>query len=95
MKEWLEDRGKRYSKFLNERNSENKLVHVRTRKAYRSLVRNLEYLYTYEFFKEKIQLPRTTNSLEAVFSHMKQKVGIHRGLKKWRKLSLIDDLLSK
>ena len=95
MREYLEDWHRRHQLFLNERNEEWGFKHKRVRQAYRSLKSNLKYLYTYEFLKEKIQLPTTTNWLEAVFWHLKQKVGIHRWLKKWRKLRLIDDLLSK
>ncbi|PZM86803.1 MAG: hypothetical protein DLD55_04670 [candidate division SR1 bacterium] len=95
MREYLEDWHRRHHVFLNERNEEGGFKHKRIKQAYRSLKNNLKYLYTYEFLKEKIQLPTTTNSLEAVFGHLKQKIGIHRGLKKWRKLRLIDDFLSK
>lgn len=64
--------------FLSERNEEWGFKHKRVRQAYRSLKNTLKYLYTYEFLKEKIQLLTTTNSLEAVFWHLKQKIGIHR-----------------
>jgi len=93
MKIWLEDRYRKHEKFLKERNDKWKIVHTRTMKAYKSVKRNLEYLYTYEEYKGKIEIPKTTNSLESVFWHMKQKIWIHRGLKKRRKLRLIDDFL--
>ncbi|HPK27976.1 MAG TPA: hypothetical protein PKX34_02085 [Candidatus Absconditabacterales bacterium] len=81
--------------FLSEKNESRNYVHLRTRKAYRSLNHNLPYLYTFEDYQGEIQIPKTTNSLESVFGHMKQKIGLHRGLKKERKLKLIDDFLSK
>lgn len=92
---WLEDRYRRYEKFLNERNSSKCYVHIRTRKAYRSLKTNLEYLYVFIDYKWKIDIPNTTNSLESIFWHMKQKVWLHRWLRKDRKLKLIDEFLKK
>ncbi len=93
MQKLLEDWYRRYQVFLLERNEEWWFRHRRVRQAYKSLRSNLKYLYQYEFQKEKIQLPKTTNALEAVFWHLKQKIGIHRWLKKWRKLKLIDYFL--
>jgi len=91
----IEDRYMRYKSFLDERNGSKKRVHTRTRKAYRSLKTNLEYLYVFKEYEWKIEIPSTTNSLESVFWHMKQKVGLHRWLKKHRKLRLIDEFLGK
>ena len=92
---WLSDRYRRYKSFLQEKNDSGNYVHTRTRKAYRSLKNNLQYLYTFSDYEGIIDIPRTTNSLESVFSHMKQKVGLHRWLKKHRKLKLIDEFLWK
>ena len=52
MKIWLEDRYRKHEKFLKERNDKWKIVHTRTMKAYKSVKRNLEYLYTYEECKD-------------------------------------------
>ena len=93
--QWLEDRHKRYKDFLLKKNDSKNYVHIRTRKAYRSLKNNLQYLYTFSDYKWIIDIPKTTNSIESVFSHMKQKVWIHRWLKKQRKLRLIDEFLGK
>lgn len=95
IKEWLDDRYRRYKIFLEEKNNSKKYVHTRTRKAYRSLKSNLQYLYTFSDYKWIIDIPKTTNSIESVFSHMKQKVWLHRWLKKHRKLRLIDEFLWK
>ena len=91
----IEDRYMRYKSFLDERNGSKKRVHTRTRKAYRSLKTNLEYLYVFKEYEWEIEIPSTTNSLESVFWHMKQKVWLHRWLKKHRKLRLIDEFLGK
>lgn len=69
-------------------------THKRLRSAYRSLVRNLPILYTCQKYPE-FNIPNTTNSLDGTFSHLKDMLRIHRGLKKNRKLKLIDEILSK
>lgn len=69
-------------------------THKRVRSAYRSLNRNLPILYTYQKYPE-LHIPNTTNSLDGSFSHLKDMLRIHRGLKKNRKLKLIDEILSK
>lgn len=91
----IEDRYMRYKSFLDEKNSSKNRVHTRTRKAYRSLKTNLEYLYVFKEYEWKVEIPSTTNSLESVFWHMKQKVWLHRWLKKHRKLRLIDEFFGK
>ena len=47
----IEDRYMRYKSFLDERNGSKKRVHTRTRKAYRSLKTNLEYLYVFKEYE--------------------------------------------
>ena len=69
-------------------------THKRVRSAYRSITRNLELLYTYQKYSE-LNIPNTTNSLDGSFSHLKDMLRIHRGLKKDRKLKLISEILSK
>jgi hypothetical protein len=91
----LEDWHKRHQTFLYERNESNKLIHTRTLKAYRSIKTNLKYLYTFKDYEWAIDIPRTSNSLESTFGHMKQNVRHHRWLKLWRKLRVIDENLWK
>ena len=69
-------------------------THKKLRSAYRSITRNLPRLYTYQKYPE-LNIPNTTNSLDGSFSHVKDMLRIHRGLKKDRKLKLIDEMLSK
>lgn len=95
IQEWVDDRYRRYKVFLWEKNDGGNYVHTRTRKAYRSLNHNLPYLYTFSDYEWIIDIPKTTNSIESVFSHMKQKVWLHRWLRKDRKLKLIDEFLWK
>ena len=67
-------------------------THRRIRSAYHSLKTNLPYLFTYLKYPE-LNIPNTTNSLEGSFSHLKEKVGIHRGLKKPIKFKMIEEIL--
>jgi transposase-like protein len=69
-------------------------THRRLRSAFRSINKNLPLLYTYQKYPE-LKIPNTTNSLDGTFSHLKDMLRIHRGLKKNRKLKLIDEFLSK
>lgn len=68
-------------------------VHRRLRSAYFSLKHNLPYLYTYQKYP-KLSMTHTTNSLESIFGHLKQKANLHRGLRLDRRLKLLGELLS-
>lgn len=74
----------KYRDFLNEKTTnpstgETFLTHEPLHRATLSLIRFLPYLFTYETNKN---IPRTTNSLEGHFSHIRDVVGVHRGLKR-------------
>lgn len=70
-------------------------THKRTRSAYRSLRANEPYLFTFEHLrKQGVNCPKTNNSLEGSFAHLKDKVRLHRGLKLGRKLKLINQILA-
>lgn len=70
-------------------------THKRTRSAYRSLITNLPFLFTYQRLRKRgINCPNTNNSLEGSFAHLKDKVRLHRGLKLNRKLKLINQILA-
>jgi hypothetical protein len=80
VKKYLE----KYQGFLNEKTTneftgETSFTHEPLRKAVLSLVRFLPYLFTFKINKN---IPRTTNSLEDHFSHIRDIVGVHRGLKR-------------
>lgn len=94
MRDLLQDRYRRHRDWLLERNMMWWYVHIRTRKAYRSIITNLSYLYTYERYKE-LHLPKTTNELEWwVFSWLKQKLWNHRWLTESRKHKWIEYYLN-
>lgn len=95
----LDDWINKWGQFLKERTinpetGKKHFTHKRLRSAYFSLRRSLSYLFTYEKYPE-LNIPKTTNGLEGVFSHIKTVVRIHRGLKAKRKKKLIEYLLRK
>ncbi|MEK7113920.1 MAG: hypothetical protein AAB873_03805 [Patescibacteria group bacterium] len=72
----------KYQSFLNEKTinpitGKSDFTHEPLRKAVLSLMRFLPYLFTFEKNKN---IPRTTNSLEGHFSHIRDIIGVHRGL---------------
>lgn len=95
----LEEWHQEWNDFLKEKtyNPETKTYHFthrRIRSAYRSLKTNLPYLFTW-YDHIDLNIPNTTNSLEGIFSNLKTKVRVHAGLKKHRKMNIIDELLAK
>ncbi len=82
LKLMLEDRYSRNKQFLNEKNDKKKYIHERTRKAYKSIINNLDNLYIFKDYEWKIEFPSTSNCLESLFSRLKQRVRIHRWFKK-------------
>lgn len=67
-------------------------THRRLRSAYRSLRKNLLYLFTFQNHPV-LGIPNTTNHCDGLFSHLKQKIGIHRGISKQRRKKMIDYFL--
>lgn len=87
----------KWEEFYNERTKNpttNKsfYTHKRLRSAYKSIMKNLPYLFTY---REQIGLniPNTTNGIDGVFADLKNKLRNHNGLTKTRKMKLIDAYL--
>ena len=81
---YLKKYTEKYQTFLNEKTinqntGESFFTHEPLRKAALSLHRFLPYLFTFETNKN---ISRTTNSLEGHFSHVRDVVEIHRGLKR-------------
>jgi hypothetical protein len=69
-------------------------THERLRSAYFSLRRNLPWLFTY-LDHPRLHIPNTTNSCDGSFTHWKNKVALHRGIRRHRKKKMIDYLLEK
>lgn len=69
-------------------------THRRIRSAYRSLITNLPYLFTYQKFPA-LHIPNTTNSVDGFFSQLKQLLNTHRGLTARRRYRLIQEILGQ
>jgi mRNA-degrading endonuclease HigB of HigAB toxin-antitoxin module len=88
---------RRWDIFLDERTPDESkrgwhYTHKKLRSAYRSLERNLPWLFAY-WHHEKLNIPSTTNSCDGWFAHLKQRVKIHRGLSPNRRKKMADWLL--
>jgi hypothetical protein len=72
----------KYFDFLHEKSSspttgEWWYTHLALQKSFKSLYNFFPYLFTYKKYPE---IPRTTNTIEGHFSHVKDIVKIHRGI---------------
>ena len=83
-----------YADFLKERNDNGQFKHPRLRSAFRSLRTNMPYLFVHKNHPE-LNIPNTTNSCDGSFAHWKQKLKIHRGLKKHRRNKVVNFLLKQ
>jgi hypothetical protein len=61
-------------------------THKNLRKTYRTLVASIKHMFIY---LEVDGIEKDTNGLESEFSHLRQKISIHRGLKMPRKRNMI------
>ena len=68
-------------------------THRRVRAAYRSLKTNCFRLFTYQRYPE-LKLPNTTNTLDGMFSQIKNRLAVHRGLRRDRRYKIICAVLS-
>lgn len=69
-------------------------THRRIRSAYYSLRHNIPYLFTYQQKRIKhLSIPNTTNGLDGSFGHLKDALRVHRGLRRKRKIRLIESLI--
>lgn len=78
--------------FSADRKRQWRYVHERLRSAYFSLRRNLPWLFAYLDYPD-LNIPNTTNSCDGSFSHWKNKVTLHRGIRRKRKKKMTDYLL--
>jgi len=67
-------------------------THRRLRSAHRSLKTNLPWLFTYLEFPS-LKIPNTTNSCDGSFTHWKNRLKVHRGLRQNRKQKMMNYLL--
>lgn len=85
----------KWQEFLNERTvspqtGKSFYTHKRLRSAYRSLMTNLPWLFTYSDHPD-MNIPTTTNSIDGLFADLKNKLRCHNGLSKIRKMKFIDE----
>mgnify|MGYP001617378517 CR=1 FL=1 len=85
----------KYRDFLNEKTihpitGERYWTHEDLRRALLSLMRYRNHLFTYT---SNNNISKTTNSLEAHFSHLKDILGVHRGLSQTQKEKIINSIL--
>lgn len=89
---------------LDTKTLKDRYIHRRLHLAYNSLIRSKDQLFVCLDFIQTIQnqyphlknpIINTSNRIEGIFSHLKPKVKIHRGLSKERRLSLALSLLWK
>jgi hypothetical protein len=93
LKLWYE----KWKDFYNERSKNLETgktfyTHKRLRSAYKSLLKNTPYLFTYKGVD--IDFPNTTNGIDGLFADLKSKLRNHNGLNKPRKMKLIDKYLN-
>lgn len=69
-------------------------THKNVRSAHLSLKNNLPYLFTYQKYPQ-LNIPNTTNSLDGMFSQLKSRLAVHRGLRKDRRYKTISEILSR
>ena len=88
----------RWESFLAERTSCScctpkrwEYTHRKMRAAYRSLIANLSFLFTYQRYPE-LKLPNTTNCLDGMFSQLKNRLNVHRGAKQVFRYKLIKEI---
>lgn len=90
--EWLKER------YIEPATNRTRYQHDRTRRAYFSLRRNLDYLFTYQdenLKQQSILIPNTTNALDGRFGVWKTKLKAHRGCSKDLKTKMLVSLLSE
>ena len=94
----LEDWYERWNVFLKERTIDPvtkhwQYTHRRIRGAYASLIHTMPFLFTFEDFPD-IGIPKTTNTIDGTFSHLKQKIHVHRGLNTDTQKKMVTTLLA-
>ena len=95
--EWYE----RNKDVLNERVSDKRIkrktppyMRPKLRSAYLSLKRNMPLLWTF-YDHPETGLPNTNNALDGVFSDIKSKVRVHRGISKNNRKRLLDEYIKR
>ena len=64
------------------------------RSAYLSIKRNMPLLWTF-YDRPETGLPNTNNALEGVFSDIKSKARVHRGISRDNRKKLLDEYIKR
>lgn len=91
-REWLKER------YTEPQTKRIRYQHERTRRAYFSLARNLDYLFTYQgqrLAQQGIRIPNTTNSLDGQFGVWKKRINKHPGASKQRIITMLCSFFSE
>jgi len=79
-----------YEKSINKNTKKSSFKHQRIISAYKNLLRNLPYLFTYKKYKD-FNIHNTSNAIDGgVFSPMKKLMNIHNGFSKSLKIKIVD-----
>lgn len=79
-----------YEKSINPTTKKASFTHPKIVSAYRSIRRNLPYLFTYKKYTN-FRIDNTTNAIDGgVFSPMKKLMNVHNGFTKSLKLKIVD-----
>ena len=97
--EWYAD----YGDWLKERHTDpatgrKRYAHERTRRAYFSLQRNINYLFTWQdetLRASGIRIPNTTNPLDGQFGVWKRRINKHPGVSKQRIITMLCSFFSE
>ena len=94
----LEHWHSRWMHYLDERTHDKNsgrswFTHKKLRSAFKSLKRNLPYLFVWYEHRE-LQIPNTTNAIDGCFADLKNKLRCHNGLSDARKQKFIDGFFS-
>ena len=91
----------KYKDVINERVHDKRIrrktppyMRPRLRSAYLSLKRNMPLLWTFYDYPQT-GLPNTNNGLEGLFSDLKSKVRVHRGISKEHRMKLLDEYIAR
>ena len=90
--DWLKER------YIEPKTGRTRYQHDRTRRAYFSLQRNLDTLFTYhneQLQAHDVRLPNTTNPLDGQFGVWKKRINKHPGASKQRIITLLRSFFSE
>ena len=95
--EWYERNKDTLNERVNDRRIKRKtppFMRPRLRSAYLSIKRNMQLLWTF-YDHPETGLPNTNNALEGVFSDIKSKTRVHRGISRENRKKLLDEYIKR